>query len=92
MNKPTLRNNSLMDQLSKPIPKLVKCGTCDGTGRTMDMGYDPCTRCLGSGKDLDSEFHALHCIYCNGKGRIPYCDRRNICSSCNGSRFITIYV
>ncbi|AEQ32488.1 chaperon [Acanthamoeba polyphaga mimivirus] len=72
------------------MSKLVRCFTCDGTGRELEMGEETCPSCVGTGRDKTSDLWAEHCRQCNGRGRINYCRRGRVCRACNGSRFIRI--
>lgn len=75
--------------------RLVRCKTCDGTGKDMSSkivirdldgnivkvfdGEDGCDFCEGSGKYMD-----LDCTFCDGKGKVGL----NPCGVCKGEKRI----
>jgi len=58
------------------------CSTCSGSGRVMDLGFQPCGGCGGSGLG-----GAGTCPYCGGSGTSSIPADRS-CISCHGTGYI----
>lgn len=58
------------------------CNACSGSGRVMDLGFQPCGGCGGSGRG-----GAGTCPYCGGSGTSSIPADRS-CIPCNGTGYI----
>jgi molecular chaperone DnaJ len=66
------------------IPRLEKCGTCDGAGAEKGTTAETCVSCSGSGQTRYSQgfFSVMRtCANCQGKGQII----RTPCKTCHGA-------
>lgn len=66
------------------IPRLEKCGTCDGSGAEKGTTAEACVSCGGSGQTRYSQgfFSVMRtCANCQGKGQII----RTPCKTCGGN-------
>lgn len=62
-----------------------KCGSCNGTGRELEIGYEDCGPCMGTGRNRGDDWLSP-CPHCNGRGRVVRTRRGNKpCIACNGS-------
>jgi len=71
------------------IPKLEKCGKCDGSGCEPGTGKTTCQRCGGSGQlSLSQGFFSVRqtCPGCNGAGQI----NQHPCKKCSGEGRVRI--
>ncbi|NCG21401.1 MAG: molecular chaperone DnaJ [Rhodobacterales bacterium] len=62
------------------VPRMVRCGTCQGDGAEPTNGRQTCTVCSGSGKATGPRLFRSECYHCQGRGfsiTIP-------CHSCKG--------
>ncbi len=65
------------------IPRLEKCGECDGSGAEKGTSAETCVTCSGSGQTRYSQgfFSVMRtCANCQGKGQIV----RTPCKTCRG--------
>jgi len=66
------------------IPRLEKCGECDGKGAEKGSEPETCVTCSGSGQTRYQQgfFHVMRpCPNCGGKGQII----KNPCKKCRGA-------
>ena len=78
--------NMSLFNTNKPHQNNKMCNFCGGKGWHYAMGERPCSHCVGTGRDIQSDLWAFPCNYCNGRGRESYCERQT-CSSCGGSGY-----
>ena len=71
--------------VTKAERQTAQCGSCQGSGKGLVMGEEKCCRCMGTGRDTQTEFWAGYCSKCGGNGRTSYCRREGTCTACNGS-------
>jgi hypothetical protein len=65
----------------------IKCGLCDGSGKSTIYDVLPCILCHGDGDlDLDPACTEL-CKICDGSGKAP-ANRQMPCSHCGGRRYV----
>lgn len=63
------------------------CFNCHGAGAFESIGYETCWRCVGTGRDMNSECFTSPCLHCNATGQVLKYDRKT-CHVCRGRGYL----